>query len=1023
MKRTHNEFKMSHRAFLRKSVNLWGLILVSVAVTYFAWSYTKSYYEDQAKKLFLAHVHEDLDHLNRQLARYETVLRSGVAFLQGSDNVTRQEWHDFVDMLDLDTYYPGMQGVGYAKMLQPEEVSSTQMQMRSDGYPTFQLRPSGKRELYSSILYIEPMDRRNLRAIGYDMFSERMRRFAMERARDTGLPTLSGRVKLVQEIDSDVQPGILMYLPYYKKHTPIETVEQRRNALEGFVYGPFRMNDLMRVIAMKDPNVDFEVYDIKHQSEDYLLYRSYQKSAYLPKHSVMKDIQVDGRTWHIHFYSSPKFDAANSSKTPVLYTVLGLIVYLILLFIIVGLITNRRIMEEKSKELISNKTRLRTLLNSSVDGIHIADMNGVIIEYSPSFLRMLGYTEEESVGLNLSDIDLQFSKQELLCKLQAASDAPVTFETVHRCKDGRAIDVEITAHQIMLDGNYYIYASSRDITERKKAEKELIKLSYAIEQSPNSVMITDLGTKIEYVNSAFTAASGYTLEEVLGKNPRILQSGKTALSTYIELWNRLSKGESWTGEFTNLSKEGKEYIEEVKVSPIFQPDGKITHYMAIKNDITEKKRAEERIHYLANYDVLTGLPNRVQLNERMTYSINVAKRNAGELAVLFLDLDRFKDINDTLGHSVGDMLLRELAHRVQFLLREEDTVSRLGGDEFIFMLPYTTAQGVAHVAQKLLDAISQPFSIDDNELIVTASIGIAMYPIDGTDAETLSKNADTAMYQAKQNGRNNYRFFTNTMQENAARNLLLINALRHALDKEQLYLVYQPQISLIDGKVVGCEALLRWNHPEFGIVPPSEFIPLAEDSGLIVSIGEWVLRSAVKQTKEWLDCGLSLNVAVNLSLVQFRHPHLPEIVANVLEEYKLPPECLELELTEAVAMHDPQKVISIMDSLHERGIQMSIDDFGTGYSSLSYIKKFKVYKLKIDQSFVADICCDPEDKAIVKAIISMAHSLGLRVIAEGVETQDQLNYLKEQLCDEVQGYFYSVPLLAEAFKSFVDEKS
>lgn len=1022
MKRNNKDFNTLHSAFLLKSATLWLLFLLSVGVTYFVWSYSKSYYDRRSHKLFMSHVNEDVDHLNRQILRFETVLRSGVAFFQGSDDVTRQEWHNFVHTLQLEQYYQGMQGVGYTKMLLPEEVSRTEIQMRSDGYPAFNIKPSGKRDQYSSILYLEPMDRRNLRAIGYDMFSEPIRRSAMERARDTGLPTISGRVKLVQEIDSDVQPGILMYLPYYNKNLPTDTVEQRRDALEGFVYSPFRMKDLMQVIALKDPDVNFEIYDMNHQSENQILYRSFKDLSYHPKHSVMKKVQIDGRQWHIHFYSSEKFDEENSSKYPVMYTLVGLIIYFILLFIILGLFNSRRTIQERSQELLSNKTRLRTLLNSSVDGIHIMDMEGNIIETSPSFLRMLGYTNEEAAGLSIFDIDRHFSKQDILVMFQSFPDESVTLETLHRSKEGMLIDVEITAHKIILDGQDYIYASSRDITERKKAEKELIKLSYAIEQSPNTVMITDLDAKIEYVNAAFTAATGYTLEEVIGKNPKVLKSGKTALSTYIDLWNQLSKGESWTGEFINRSKEGIEFIEEVKISPIFQPDGKITHYMAIKNDITEKKRSEEKIHYLANYDVLTGLPNRVQLNERIAYSINVAKRNAGEVAILFLDLDRFKDINDTLGHSVGDMLLRELAHRVQLLLREEDTVSRLGGDEFIFMLPHTRAQGVAHVAEKILEVISQPFRIDDNELIVTASIGIAMYPIDGADPETLSKNADTAMYQAKQNGRNNYRFFTNAMQENAARNLLLINALRHALEKEQLYLVYQPQISMINGQVVGCEALIRWNHPEFGQVPPSEFIPLAEDSGLIISIGEWVLRSAVKQAKEWLDNGFSLSVAVNLSSVQFRHPHLPEMVTNVLEEFDLPPECLELELTEAVAMHDPQKVISIMDSFHERGIKMSIDDFGTGYSSLSYIKKFKVHKLKIDQSFVADICCDSEDKAIVKAIISMAHSLGLRVIAEGVETQDQLDYLKEQLCDEVQGYFYSVPLLAEEFKSFVDEK-
>lgn len=1018
------EYKFYHSAFFRKIANVWILLFISSVVTYLVWSYSKNYYENHANQIFITHVNEDLDHLNRQILRYETVLRSGVAFFQGSDDVTRKEWREFTHNLKLDQNYPGMQGIGYSKMLLPNEVPSIEKQMRIEGYPSFSLKPKGNRAQYSSILYLEPMDKRNLRAIGYDMYSEPVRRLAMEQARDTGMPTLSGRVKLVQEIDSDVQPGMLMYLPHYNKEMAIDTVEQRRKALIGFVYSPFRFRDMIQVIALKDPDIRFEIYDTDHTSEKNLLYRSFTKSSYIPKYRNIKIVQIDGRQWHIHFYSSPNFDQKNNSKYPVLLTVIGLIIYLFLLFIILGLFTSRRIMKEKSEEALANKARLRTLLNSAVDGVHIFDMNGNIIEASPSFLNMLGYSQEDVAGLNITDVDAKHTKQEILARFNNLPDEPITIESVHRHKNGELTDVEITAQKIILDNTYYVYASSRNISERKKAENELKKLSQAIEQSPNTVMITDLEARIEYVNSAFTEATGYTFDEIIGQNPRFLQSGKTSPSAYIELWEQLKQGKSWNGEFTNLSKDGKEFIEEVKISPIIQPDGKISHYMAIKDDITEKKMAAERIHYLANYDLLTGLPNRSQFNERINYSLNAAKRNKGELAILFLDLDRFKDINDTLGHSVGDMLLIELAKRAQILLREEDTVSRLGGDEFIFLLPHTNAQGAAHVAEKILDTISQSFFMDENELIVTASIGIAMYPFDGGDPETLSKNADAAMYEAKQKGRNNYQFFTNAMQENAVRNLQLINGLRHALEKNQLYVVYQPQISIPEEKIVGAEALLRWEHPEFGNISPAEFIPLAEDSGLILSIGEWVLRSAIQQAKKWLDNGLTeMTMAVNLSAVQFRHPHLPDLVTDILQEFDLSPKYLELELTEAVAMHEPNSVIGMMNRLHERGIRMSIDDFGTGYSSLSYIKKFKVYKLKIDQSFIYDICCDSEDKAIVKAIISMAHSLGLRVIAEGVETQEQLSFLQEQSCDEVQGYFYSKPLLPDLFELFVHERN
>lgn len=563
-------------------------------------------------------------------------------------------------------------------------------------------------------------------------------------------------------------------------------------------------------------------------------------------------------------------------------------------------------------------------------------------------------------------------------------------------------------------------SSAQDITNYKKSKRELRKLSQAIEQSPNSIIITDSNARIEYVNAAFTTATGYTQEEVIGKNPRMFQSGKTSPSAYDELWNMLKQGKSWHGEFVNQTKEGREFIEEVKIAPIFQTDGTLSHYMAIKDDITDKKHTEERVYYLANYDSLTGLPNRTQFIERITYLINVAKRHDVEFAILFLDLDHFKDINDILGHSIGDTLLVELAKRIQSIIRDDDMVSRLGGDEFIFIVANTSVHGVANVAEKLLEHIVRPFTIEHNELIVTASVGIAIYPIDGTDPETLLKNADTAMYQAKQNGRNNYQFFTKEMQETLARNIQLTNALRHALEKDQLHLVYQPQVAMMDTHIIGAEALLRWNHPEWGSISPSEFIPLAEESGLILPIGEWVLRTAVRQAKIWIDNGFPpIIMAVNLSAVQFRHSHLPKLVTTILEEIGLPPEYLELELTEAVAMHDPKSAYAIMDNLHERGIRMSIDDFGTGYSSLSYLKKFKVYKLKIDQSFIRDISTDSEDKAIVNAVISMAHSLGFKAIAEGVETVEQLNYLREQGCDEIQGYYFSKPLSVESFNAYI----
>lgn len=562
--------------------------------------------------------------------------------------------------------------------------------------------------------------------------------------------------------------------------------------------------------------------------------------------------------------------------------------------------------------------------------------------------------------------------------------------------------------------------SVQDITERKESEATLLKLSQAVEQSPSSVIITDLEARIEYANVAYTTVTGYTLDEVMGKNPRILQSGKTPKATYVDMWAKLARGETWQGELINRRKDGSEYVESAQISPVRQADGKITHYLGIKENITEKKKTAARIESLAHFDQLTGLPNRVLLHDRSRYAMSMAQRNGEQLVVMFIDLDHFKDINDTLGHSIGDLLLMEVSRRIRSVLREEDTVARLGGDEFILILPGTDEDGAMHVATKLVEEIAMPCQIEGHELVTTPSIGIAIYPHDGEDFEVLSKNADAAMYQAKQSGRNGFRFYTPEMQAHSSRNLQLANALRFALARNEFQLYYQPQLSIRDGHVIGVEALLRWQHPELGMVSPAEFIPVAEDSGMIIPIGEWVLRSAARQLREWMDKGLPpMMMAVNLSSVQFRQADMVDTVTRILAEVNLPCEYLEIELTEAVAMGDPKGAVAIMDRLHEQGIRMSIDDFGTGYSSLSYLKKFKVYKLKIDQSFVCDITDDADDKAIVTTIINMASSLGIRTLAEGVETAGQLAFLRMQGCDEVQGYYFSKPLPAEQFELFM----
>ena len=563
-----------------------------------------------------------------------------------------------------------------------------------------------------------------------------------------------------------------------------------------------------------------------------------------------------------------------------------------------------------------------------------------------------------------------------------------------------------------------------DERERQQAVEDLrvsdLRLRTIIETEPECVKVVGKNGALMEMNSAGLAM--LEVDSIESARTHNLMDFITPehREAFRDLHERVMNGESGTLEFEIVGCKGARRWLETHAAPMRDAHGAVVSLLGITRDVTERKHSESRIQYLANFDALTGLPNRNLLADHVQYAISLMRRGNENLTVMFIDLDRFKDINDTLGHSLGDAFLVETGRRLQSVLRESDTVSRLGGDEFILVLSDSGAQAAVHVAEKLLGAISMPYRIDQYDLVVTASIGIAIYPHDGADLETLSRSADTAMYRAKQEGRNCYRFFTAEMQDRAIRHMKLTSAMHHALENAQLHLCYQPQMSIESGHVVGVEALLRWEHPDFGAISPEEFIPVAEYSGLILPIGEWVLRSAVHQLKEWMDRGYPpMVMAVNLSAVQLRHRGLPDLVREILAEARLPPAYLELELTESVAMHDPEGAISVMDRLHEYGIRMSIDDFGTGYSSLNYLKKFKVYKIKIDQSFIRELDSRAEDQAIVAAIISMSSSLGLLTIAEGVETSGQLAFLHGQHCDEAQGYYYSRPLPATEFEAFL----
>jgi len=935
---------------------------------------------------------------------------------------------------------------------------------------------------------------------------------------------------------------------------------------------------------------------------------------------------------------------------------------------------------EKSLEQESYRNKM--LLRTASDGIHILDLDGNVVQVNDAFCRMLGYTETEMLGMNAAQWDAQWTTAQIKANIDALGENASMIKTRHRRRDGSIIDVEIGVVRVDIDGQQLVYCSSRDVTERKRAEDSLRKLSLAVEQSSHSIIITDLDASIEYVNEAFIRTSGYSRAEVIGQNPRLLHSGKNPKATYDDLWAHLARGEEWKGELINRRKDGSEYIESVWISPVRRADGRVANYLAIQEDITERKRAEqalmesrqraqlyldtagvmlialdvqgrvqmvnrkgcemlgypeteilgkdwfdnflpepvreevrkvhtrlmgggvapveyfendiligggdvltvawhnsplldesgkingalssgediterkqaeralveskEKLHAVietaldavvqmdaagiitgwnaqaekifgwnseeavgrmmhetiippqyreahvqglkrflatgegailnsrielsalhrdghefpvelavvpiktadkhefsafihditsrkkaedqiwkqANFDTLTGLPNRNMFYDRLAQEIRKAGRASLTMALLYIDLDHFKEINDTLGHSLGDILLVEAARRISTCVRETDTVARLGGDEFIITLTeLNEVSRVDALAQHILHELAEPFRLEGEMVYVSASIGITLYPHDATAVEDMVKNADQAMYAAKAAGRNRFSYFAQSMQQTAQAKLRLISDLRGALAANQFRVYYQPIMELATGRIHKAEALIRWQHPARGMVSPAEFILLAEETGLIVEIGDWVFREAARQAKRWGTLyGHEFQISVNMSPIQFYSAGNPcQAWPVYLRELGLPGQSMVIEITEGLLLNEETGVKDKLLRFHDAGIQISLDDFGTGYSSLSYLQKFDIDFLKIDQSFTRGLDPGSSNMALSEAIITMAHKLGMKVIAEGVETEAQRTLLAAAGCDYGQGYLFSRPVPAGEFEELLKQ--
>ncbi|MCU7811214.1 MAG: EAL domain-containing protein, partial [Candidatus Thiodiazotropha sp. (ex Notomyrtea botanica)] len=562
-----------------------------------------------------------------------------------------------------------------------------------------------------------------------------------------------------------------------------------------------------------------------------------------------------------------------------------------------------------------------------------------------------------------------------------------------------------------------------DITEIKEAQSTLSQAAAVFENTIEGVSITDADGTILDVNPAFTEITGYSREEAIGKNPRILQSGKHDEDYYQAMWQSLGTEGYWRGEIWNRRKDGTVYPELLTISEVHDEQGNTNAYIGVFNDIALIKKSEEQLDYLAHHDPLTGLPNRLLFTSHLRQSVKYAKRHQSTVAVVFIDLDQFKSINDSLGHQVGDELLKSIAHRLTTAVRENDIIARISGDEFVVLLEDVEEKNHVIIAiNRIMGAFERVFTIDQNLLHVTASLGVSLLPQDAIDASELMKHADAAMYQAKEEGRNNYRFFTSDINGTVLEHALLGNALSMALENREFSLVYQPQVDLNSGQVVGIEALLRWQHPKLGPVSPDRFIPIAEQSGLMRKIGNFVLETACHQAREWLDAGLNFGrIAVNVSGRQFQSGEYIAELERIIANTDCPPYCLETELTESILMKRTEQNIALIREIAEKGIQIAIDDFGTGYSSLSYLSKLPIDKLKVDKGFIRDVLIDENDAALAASIIALGEALHVVVVAEGVELEAQSTFLKSHNCRLAQGYLFGRPLQAEEMGRYLKQ--
>lgn len=1012
----------------------WLLLAVCLGITYQLWQDARQNAAAELKSNFNFRVREASSRIEDRVRDYTQVLRGVESLYAASLHVERQEFHNYTSSLRFLQSYPSIRGIGYAALVNGMERNRFALSLRAEdpAFATFNIWPQGLRPAYAPIVYLEPYAGHNKDYLGYDLLAGRLHLPAMVRARDSGNATISGKA------DSDTSEigrnRLFMYLPVYANGLARDTAASRRTNITGWLFAMISLEEMMpNVLGNRLDELDIELYSDTEASPQTLLFDSHPDEGEVSRFRLVRLLELGEQNWTMVVKSLPAFETRLNTSQANIVGITGIGASL-LLALLAGLLISRiralQTIEGMHRELVESEERWKYALEGSGDGIWDWNAQTKEMLFSKNWARMLGF-EEDEIGIGMDDWAKRVHPDDLpriFADVQAHLDGKTpAYINEHRClaKNGtwkwildRGMVVSRTA-----DGKpLRMVGTHTDISERKKIEESMQLASLVYQNSSEGMTVTDVDGTILNINPAFTEITGYSLEEVVGKNHDFLNAGRQDEAFYKAMWQAIQATGRWQGEVWNKRKNGEVYVEWLSINTIYNEDGTPHRRVSLFSDITKKKETEELVWKQANFDALTGLPNRRMFLDRLEQEIKKSHRANQRMALMLLDLDHFKEINDTLGHDIGDSLLQEAANRLVGCVRETDTVARLGGDEFTVILgSLYESKDVERVYQSILSRLAEPFQLGNEVAYVSVSIGITLYPEDATSMDELLKNADQAMYEAKSQGRNRYSYFTPSMQEAAQSRMRLVNDLHGALVDNQFRVLYQPIVDLTTGDIYKAEALIRWQHPTRGLISPVDFIPIAEDTGMIIEIGDWIFKQAANQVKRWRELHHPrFQISVNKSPVQFLNEgksHDSWIL--YLGKLGLSGESIVVEITERLLMDARTVVMDKLAEFHEAGMQVSLDDFGTGYSSLSYLKKFNIDYLKIDKSFIYSLASNSVDMALCEAIIHMSHRLGMKVVAEGVETEEQRDLLLSVGCDYAQGYLFSPPVTAAEFEKLL----